>query len=296
MGGRRVLAFEALVVIACSQGSFPSTAGGPEPGAMRCATDAQCPPAHPHCAPAPTPDRPVFKEDEPVLCPTGESCQSDSDCRDGKRCGIYLQSCCGGCSTFGCDDGYVCNADDVCTPLLCNEPGGLACPEHWRCDPELVAKEPYSAEGAMSDPLLAPDDWYAVHGCRLNRCNQPDGVLCKDLWRCDPPDAVDESGCVPLPCSDTGHCSNDAQYTCTPTNSAPRALGPDPHGCVFKNCGEAPSLFCSVFEKCEEGICRPLTCAELTCAAPSQCQQTDYGAECTSASGGQSSSLSGVCQ
>jgi hypothetical protein len=79
----------------------------------------------------------------------------------------------------------------------------------------------------------------ALRGCVRETCDHPEGFACRDYWVCDPEDATDEaSGCVPLPCQETGHCADDRTHICEPSNDGARLRVFDPHGCVYRNCAE----------------------------------------------------------
>jgi hypothetical protein len=76
-------------------------------------------------------------------------------------------------------------------------------------------------------------------GCVRKKCDEPDGFVCRETWKCDPANAPTEgSGCVPLSCSETGKCGDDNYSICVPENDGPRPVGTDLHGCVVRNCGE----------------------------------------------------------
>jgi hypothetical protein len=76
-------------------------------------------------------------------------------------------------------------------------------------------------------------------GCVRKLCDEPDGFVCRETWKCDPANAPTEaSGCVPLSCSETGKCWDDSFSVCVPANDGPRPGGTDMHGCVVRNCGE----------------------------------------------------------
>lgn len=204
-----------------------------------------------------------------------------------RRCAQCVEAC----QTAGCAEGFVCAKEGDCRFTKCDEIDAPPCPDGWRCDPTAAETNDI---GAHSDPN---DSTRLARGCARNPCGEENGAYCADLWRCDPEQASVSSGCVPLPCSDTGHCSSDAAFICTPTNTAAREAGTDPHGCVHRNCSEGAPL-CNADQLCDEGVCRPRTCAERECAAGSVCMDMASGSTCvfpapstggTSGNGGASS-------
>lgn len=186
-----------------------------------------------------------------------------------RRCAQCVEAC----QTAGCAEGYVCAAEGDCRFTKCDASDAPPCPDGWRCDPTAAETNDV---GAHPDPN---DATRLARGCARNPCGEGNGAYCADLWRCDPEHASVSSGCVPLPCAETGHCSNDATFICTPTNPAPREAGTDPHGCVRRNCSEGSPL-CAPDQLCDEGVCRQRTCAERECPSGTTCVDTEGGSTC----------------
>ena len=145
------------------------------------------------------------------------------------------------CQTGGCSSGFACQSDGTCRLLTCAEPGGTACPDYWKCDPTRAATEPTTIQGSATSDGYAP----IKYGCVRKRCNESGGFVCRDAWACDPSTATDASGCVPVPCTISGHCSDDSLLICKPTSTKPRPSGTDLQGCVRRNCEEG--LTCTAF-------------------------------------------------
>lgn len=236
---------------------------------VSCSTERDCPVDQPRCVGAATPDRPAV-----VAC--SSRCQDDSNCLEEEFCersqGICAY-CAPDCTPDTCAEGFVCQPDGRCALEPCSTTGAEPCPPGWRCDPSAPSTD---AQGAKPD---SNDATRVLRGCARNPCEQSDGIECNDLWRCDPDHSTYETGCLPLPCSDTGRCSDESAFICTPGNAGPRAAGMDAHGCVHRNCGEAANL-CSALELCENGACRPRTCAELACPSGTHCVGGDAAITC----------------
>src|ERR1051325_1475962 len=77
-------------------------------------------------------------------------------------------------------------------------------------------------------------------GCIAKQCDEDGGFTCRSTWRCAPDEAMPDeaSGCVPIPCSESGHCSSDDIFICEPPGDAKRPPGMDVNGCVVRNCEE----------------------------------------------------------
>lgn len=239
-----------------------------EQGEIPCASDRDCPFEH-HCVVASAPDR-------PAIAACSNTCATDPECPAGYFCGqsknLGCNECVELCQTGGCDEGEACQPDGRCVFTLCTDADAPPCPSGWHCDPSAPSSED---EGAKPDPA---DETRVARGCARTRCDDPDGIVCTDLWRCDPTRSDFATGCFPLPCSETGRCSDDATYICEPNNDGPRVAGTDPHGCVHKNCGEG--VPCDPAQICDAGACRQRTCAERSCASGSHCEQTENGNYC----------------
>ncbi len=174
------------------------------------------------------------------------ACSSSSTCPSGQVCMLSNQIvsvgfmcsgamyCAPACQTASCKTGYGCQTDGTCRLLMCNEAGGQACPSAFTCDPAKAVNEPLDAQGSS-----VSNDTYAVaRGCIHKRCNESGGFVCQDHWSCQPSTSTSGSGCVPIPCATSGHCSDDAYFICTPTSTKTRMSGSDPQGCVYRNCEE----------------------------------------------------------
>jgi hypothetical protein len=251
-----------FVAVGCAQADL-------EHQAIRCAASRECPADHPRCVGASMPDR-------PALANCSSTCSADTDCAAGYHCDpvgrFSCRTCIESCATTGCADDEVCEADGRCVLTQCTDAGAPPCPAGWHCEPSAPSSE---NEGAQPGPA---DLRHVARGCTRTRCDEPDGIECTDLWRCDPTRSDFATGCVPLPCSETGRCSNDVTFVCEPNNDGPRTPGTDPQGCVYKNCGEG--VPCTTSQICDHGACRQRTCDELSCAAGSHCEHltSDYDA------------------
>jgi len=102
-----------------------------------------------------------------------------------------------------CPTNMLCREDGSCSYVQCDEPGGITCPEHWRCDPAAALKEPAGLAYTTSpfqgttvvDPLDAPSA--ISHGCVRKRCTESDGYTCDATNVCDASQAANGSGCIP---------------------------------------------------------------------------------------------------
>jgi hypothetical protein len=95
---------------------------------------------------------------------------------------------------------------------------------------------PLPAGSSIADATDAARE--TARGCVRKLCDEDGGFVCRDLWSCDPPNAMQEtSGCTPDPCAETGQCVSD-YYICKPTSTGPRPADKDVHGCVARNCEE----------------------------------------------------------
>ena len=251
-----------LVAIGCHQADL-------EHQARSCTSDRDCPAEAPRCAGALVPDR-------PALANCSSTCDADTDCESDYYCEptgrFSCRMCLPGCKLEPCAYDEVCRADGRCAITACTDTGAPPCPAGWHCDPSAPPSENQGAQASPSDSR------YVTRGCTRTRCDDDaDGIVCMDLWRCEPEQTDFATGCVPLPCADTGRCSDDATYTCAPNNDGPRTPGTDPHGCVYKNCGEGVPC-ASSSQICDDGSCRQRTCAELSCQVGTHCEQSgpDY--------------------
>lgn len=236
---------------------------------VSCSTDRDCPSEQPHCAAADTPDRPAI-----VAC--NPECQSDAQCPADYFCDLghgACSTCVGDCTPDSCAEGFVCQPDGRCVLVPCMDAGAPACPAGWRCDPFAPSTDNQGAKPSSNDAARL------ARGCARNPCAESDGVDCNDLWRCDPAQSKYSTGCFPLPCGETGRCSDETAFICTPTNDGPRTDGVDPHGCVYRNCSEGVNR-CDYRQLCEDGACRPRTCAELACPTGTRCIAQSMGSSC----------------
>lgn len=173
-------------------------------------------------------------------CPDGMICNPTAPFRRIEGvCDIAID-CVESCATAGCPTDLVCGPSGRCIPGPCDAPGALACPPHWRCAPQQVPLEPSWFDGSDTDA-----DWDAStttqRGCVRKRCDEVDGFTCRQFWACDPAPSDNQSGCVPIDCALTGHCSNDARYICVPVSPRARPVIRDLHGCIGRNCEEGLS-------------------------------------------------------
>lgn len=186
-----------------------------------------------------------------TTCATSASCGPGSVCVPATQVpgftapsfcvGFGASICATSCQTAGCPSGYQCQSDGTCRVLKCNEPGALECPGAFDCDPARAAAEPVVVAGSIT----ADDRAANARGCARKLCNVTGGFVCRELWACDPTTSTDGSGCVPIPCTTAGRCSDDTYYICKPTSSHSRYEGTDAQGCVQRNCEEG--LACQSF-------------------------------------------------
>jgi hypothetical protein len=227
-----------LAVIDCSGDSQVT-------GGSACNTNVDCPEGQ-RCELGLTPPS---QTKTVAPCPMTQACSTSAQCQGGYVCLPSTQLVVGGgicptmtcsppCQISGCRPDQLCGASGLCEFHRCDEPGAPACAEHYRCDVAAAAVAPAawlqgSSIADTDDPTRA-----AQRGCVHERCDESGGFVCRDYWQCEPGRAMDPSGCVPVPCTTTGHCSDDSVYVCSPTNAGHRANGTDAHGCVVRNCGE----------------------------------------------------------
>jgi hypothetical protein len=183
-----------------------------------------------------------------TVCPDGTVCRKPYfDVMPGVPCGSLL--ClppCDPSDASTCEPSELCRADGTCSRLQCDEPGGITCPEHWRCEPAAVASEPFEriVGSTVLDPANAAE--LLSQGCVRKRCSEEDGYVCRPSYACRESESTEASGCVAVPCEETGHCADDARFICEPTNDYPRTAGTDENGCVWRNCTDG--LPCTVPE------------------------------------------------
>jgi hypothetical protein len=230
-----------LAVIACSDDSKVS-------GGSACNANADCPEGQ-RCQPGLVPHS---QTKIAAPCMAVQSCSTSDQCPGRYVCLPNTQFagaglcppmvCSPPCQDTGCRSDQVCGASGLCEFQPCDEPGAPACAERYRCDVAAAAAGPAallgSSVGDTDDPTQA-----AKRGCVHERCDEAGGFPCRDYWECAPDRATDPSGCVPLPCTETEHCSDDSVYICSPTNAGHRRKGTDANGCMLRNCGEG--LACS---------------------------------------------------
>ncbi|HEY3493871.1 MAG TPA: hypothetical protein VGK73_04265, partial [Polyangiaceae bacterium] len=222
--------------------------------AIACRDDSECPSNEICKLRIGSMERPAFVR--PTECPIDfPTCADDSMCPSGTlcfssdhipyvakfiSCELPPSVCLPPCPETSCWADEACEADGACRLTSCDEEGALACSALWVCDPPGAAGEPLGPAlgGVEVDSPIAARE--IRRGCVRLRCDEAGGFTCKDSWGCDPEDATDPSGCVPLPCSETGHCSDDSRI-CAPSSAGPRPAGLDVHGCAFRNCEEGVS-------------------------------------------------------
>jgi hypothetical protein len=239
----RRLAWTWLVPLALGLAAVDCGGNSNVTGGSACSTNVDCPdgqlcrrnltPPPQTKVVAPCPMQPCTASTQ---CQGGYVCVANAQFSFGFQCPAMV--CSPPCQTSGCRPDQLCGASGLCEFHRCDEAGAPACAEHYRCDVAAAAAMPAtlisgSSVAETDDPTRA-----AQRGCVRKRCDETGGFACLDNWKCDPASATDASGCVPLPCTDTGHCSNDAVYICKPANTGHRTVGTDANGCVLRNCGE----------------------------------------------------------
>jgi hypothetical protein len=139
----------------------------------------------------------------------------------------------------------VCLASGLCGFRHCKETGAPPCADPYRCD--RTATIPLPVPSILGGVLTTPEApaRAAQRGCVPKKCSEPGGFVCRDNWRCDAAAATDPSGCVPLPCTQTGKCTDDLTFICTPTIAGPHPPEKDLHGCVHRNCAESAQDLCT---------------------------------------------------
>jgi hypothetical protein len=183
------------------------------------------------------------------MCPDGTVCRAAyRPVMQGIPCGGML--ClppCDPADAATCAAEQLCREDGTCSFRQCDDPAGITCPEHWRCDSEAAPSEPvpqWMFGSTVQDP---PDvGTLILHGCVRKRCSEEDGYACIPSYGCSETEITDGSGCVALPCEETGYCSDDEKYICEATSSHSREEGTDANGCVWRNCEEG--LPCTIPE------------------------------------------------
>jgi hypothetical protein len=218
------------------------------------------------------------------------ACGSQGECPEGLACmappagsqtpgwgGCPPLVCAPRCTEASCPTGQVCRESGICEVALCNEPGVEACPSHWRCDPPAASSEPsaYESGSVIEDTLDARNS--ITRGCVRLRCDETDGYACKEFWECAPSEIEGGSGCVPIPCGESGHCEND-DFICEPTSATQRPAGADFFGCAFRNCEEGNECLVPPNSEPWVAYCDPsasnaddMGCALRTCAEGNTC-------------------------
>ncbi|MDD9938764.1 MAG: hypothetical protein OXT09_34460 [Myxococcales bacterium] len=193
-------------------------------------------------------------------------CSEDSDCRVGRLC----------------DPGHALADRRGCRGPSCSADGAPECYEGTVCDPDSPAADPYPAATLELLGVCLPGN--CVTGCRILRCDEPDGARC-EIGVCDPgaPDSDATSGCRGLRC-DVGescpdgfacnadancmalHCSEPGGFTC---GQGMRCVADQPGtGCVAIPCHEPDGTVCVAGERCNanalpgDGGCTPIHCSE----------------------------------
>jgi len=206
------------------------TNAGSESASLACDSDADCG-SHERCDLSMYPRIAAMCSFAPCgsngECPADRACQPPPPGSQTPGWGGCPELVCGPrCTPTGCPLDQVCRESGLCGYRQCDEPG-QTCPVHYRC--ESTGELGVSVEEWFVSPSLS--------GCVLVRCDEPDGYVCPDGWGCAPAETTETTGCVPLPCGETGHCERE-NHICEPTSTAQRAGPPDLFGCVPKNCEE----------------------------------------------------------
>ncbi|HEX6273980.1 MAG TPA: hypothetical protein VFZ53_13120 [Polyangiaceae bacterium] len=280
-----MVALGSLAAILAGAGCEGSSDG--DTGDRSCSSDSECraeerceteagPPTHPRIA---------------VPCLYAQ-CGSMGQCAEGFVCLPAASAptpqsspfcgpnvCVQRCTQTSCAQGQVCRDTGVCGVPQCDEPGVEACPAHWRCDPALAKTEPLLDSDSAVERTLE-DDRAIARGCVRKRCDVADGHMCREFWACAPGETTGGSGCVPMPCEETGHCVTD-QYICEPTSSNSRPAGVDHFGCVFRNCEEGLACLAPTNSDPSVAYCDfsapnadSSGCALRTCAEGNRCVET----------------------
>ena len=208
-----------------------------------------------------------------TACPNGTVCRERYfDVMQGIPCGnkVCLPPCDPNDAST-CAPSELCRDDGTCSPLQCDEPFGISCPEHWRCDPAAALSEPIDriVGSTVADPPNAGE--LLSHGCVRKRCSEDDGYVCRASYACRVSESREASGCIAVPCEETGHCADDARFICEPGNDYSRTEGTDENGCVWRNCTdglpctlpESPSVYCDpTSPRADVSGCVVVSCAD----------------------------------
>jgi hypothetical protein len=252
---------------ACSGRSVASNAG-------TCSNDTDCNAGEVCDFSGGPPRRPALLTPCPYLdCSQGEACPPDFACAPtpnvGSRTTCGSMSCLESCLATGCPQGDVCGANEQCELVPCDSENAPPCPDHWRCDPEASAEQTVSIAG--SEIPDAPDPARAIsRGCIRSRCDETDGYACRNIFECAPALAQESSGCVPLPCSETGRCADDTRV-CAATSPVPPPALPDEFGCVPRHCTQGYECRLDIFLEWGGEFVNVLACD------PSDPNATSYG-------------------
>jgi hypothetical protein len=126
----------------------------------------------------------VGPEDPPPLCGDGaEHCGSDQDCPSGERCHSILDDCrftsmCGApCPATSCGSNFVCNADQACQPIPCDQ--GSICPSYQHCDPGATIASgpiPMESDGCIDVICTSDGDCASSETCVNGYCQTSIGA------------------------------------------------------------------------------------------------------------------------
>jgi hypothetical protein len=212
---------------------------------------------------------------ETADCPAGMICD-DPDLTSRITTGCGGSVCLNACECWGDD---VCNDAGQCRPPRCDEPDAPPCPAHFRCDPDAVPDDIAEIADGSSVADNTKLEHLHVAGCVRKRCDEPDGFVCRALYRCELSEDTQKRRCTPIPCAESGQCLSE-QYTCAP-GIHPR-FGMDQFGCALKNCDDPDYVCTSPGEALESGgfarierrcdfespLADPFGCAPIPCDTP----------------------------
>ncbi len=173
------------------------------------------------------------------LCTTGDYCSLGECvaagtlvCADGNPCTDDTCNPDSGCAfevnSVACDDGSVCTVNDICEDGWCVSGPALDCDD---------------------DNLCTDDSCDSVDGCS----NADNLAPCDDGNACTASDACADGACVPgdaVVCEDTNPCTDDSCDEATGCEAVPNV----------DECDDG--VGCTVGDKCSDGVCAGVSCAD----------------------------------